>query len=62
LLDQYAFFYQEKSTRTALADQFFPPPSRFSACDDVVIWGTSKNDAVSVKLEVSRGLPDSGQA
>ena len=24
--------------------------------------GTSKNDAVGVKLDVSRGLPDRGQA
>ncbi len=24
--------------------------------------GTSKNDAIGVKLDVSRGLPDSGQA
>ncbi len=26
------------------------------------LMGTSKNDAVGVKLDVSRGLPDRGQA
>ena len=27
-----------------------------------ILWGTSKNGAVGVKLDVSRGFPDSGQA
>ena len=62
---------KRKLVKSALAGTPFDPPRFFAGAPTReqakrIFWddlkGTSKNDVVGVKLDVSRGLPDRGQA